>query len=52
LHRHPRLSDNAEGTVVTLMANPGLTGARTAGRGALLGGLIQIVYYEAGRSLI
>jgi ubiquinone/menaquinone biosynthesis C-methylase UbiE len=51
LHGHPRLSDNVESTVPRLMTDAGLTGARTTGRGAMLGGFIRIVYYEAGRSL-
>jgi ubiquinone/menaquinone biosynthesis C-methylase UbiE len=51
VHRHARLRDNAESTVIALMATAGLSDARTAGYGTVLGGLIQIVYYEAGRPL-
>jgi ubiquinone/menaquinone biosynthesis C-methylase UbiE len=51
LHSHPRLRDNAEGTVLTLMTGAGLAGARATCRDALLGGFIRVVYYEAERSL-
>jgi ubiquinone/menaquinone biosynthesis C-methylase UbiE len=51
LHLHPRLTDNAEGTVLELMTEGGLTDARIAAHESLLGGLIQITYYDAGRSL-
>jgi ubiquinone/menaquinone biosynthesis C-methylase UbiE len=51
LHSHPRLSGNAENTVLTLMTNAGLMDARTTGRRRMLGGFIRLAYYQAGKSL-
>jgi ubiquinone/menaquinone biosynthesis C-methylase UbiE len=51
LHSHPRLRDNAEGMVLTMINSAGLTDVRKTGSSALLGGLIQIAYYQASRSL-
>jgi SAM-dependent methyltransferase len=50
-HLHPRLNDNAEGTVVALMTGAGLADAMTTGGRTLLGRLIRIAYYQAWRSL-
>jgi SAM-dependent methyltransferase len=52
LHSHPRLNDNGRSTVVALMANAGLSDARTTGDRTLLAGFIRIAYYQSGRSLI
>jgi ubiquinone/menaquinone biosynthesis C-methylase UbiE len=51
LHSHQRLNDNAESTVVALMTEAGLSGAKSAGDRTLLGGLIRIAYYKAERSV-
>ena len=51
LHSHRRLRDNAESTVLALMTSAALTGARKTGHRVLLGGFIQIAFYQAGRSL-
>lgn len=51
LHSHSRLRDNAESTVVSMMTDAGLSGARQTSGRTLLGGLMRIAYYEAGNRL-
>ena len=46
-----RLNDNAESTVVALMAEAGPTDATRTGDRTLFGGFVRIAYYRAGRSL-
>jgi ubiquinone/menaquinone biosynthesis C-methylase UbiE len=50
LHSHPRLTDNARSTVVTLMTGAGLSGAKNIADRTLLCGFIRIAYHRAGRS--
>ena len=47
LHSSPRLKDNVESRVLTLMRQAGFVGAKKVKDGAILFGLLRIAYYQA-----
>lgn len=48
LHSHPRLTDNAERTILELMKEVGLAEPKKTSDRTLLGGSLRIAYYQAG----